>query len=119
MREPTSMSAAPTTPVTERPQRWDAAFDAAMTDTAVDRLLATAPFSGMDPAKFPRRLPLRDLLKHDTRILRYRRGEIVVRANDYGTSAFMVLSGAARVVRPPGLASAALGRQESTRKNPF
>ena len=42
------MPAAPT--ILERPQRWDAAFDDRMTDADVDRLLATAPFCGMDAA---------------------------------------------------------------------
>ena len=36
------MAAAPT--ILERPQRWDAAFDADMADADVERLLATAPF---------------------------------------------------------------------------
>ena len=65
--------------IVERPQRWDAAFDPEMTDAAVDRLLTIAPFSGMNPDKFPRRTPLREILKHDTRIRRYRKGEIIMR----------------------------------------
>ena len=75
------MPAAPT--ILERPQRWDAAFDANMTDEAVNRLLLTAPFSGMDAEKFPKRTPLRDILRNDARILKLRRGEIIMRQGDY------------------------------------
>ncbi|HUR45607.1 MAG TPA: cyclic nucleotide-binding domain-containing protein [Candidatus Saccharimonadales bacterium] len=110
----------PPTPLTvERPQRWDAAFDPAMTDADVDRLLATAPFSEMDPAKFPSRTPLREILKHDTSIRRYREGEIVVRQGDYGTSAFLILSGATRVVLKPDLPPSLLGRQKPVKKGLF
>ena len=90
------MPATPT--IFERPQRWDAAFDADMTEADVERLLATAPFSGMDAEKFPKRTPLREILRNDARILKFRKGEIIVRQGDYGTSAFLILKGAARVV---------------------
>ncbi len=102
----------------DRPQRWDASFDAEMSDADVDRLLSTPPFSQMNPENFPRRMPLRDILKHDTRVRRFRRGEIVVRAGDYGTSAFLIISGTVRVALdqlPPSM----LGRRESKKKNIF
>ena len=99
------MPAAPT--ILERPQRWDAAFDADMTEAELDRLLATAPFSEMDPEKFPKRTPLREILRNDTRILKFRKGEIIVRQGDYGTSAFLILQGAARVVLKPDLPAGA------------
>src|SRR6185295_15197051 len=70
----------PPTPTTiERPQRWDAAFDPDMTDAALDRLLATPPFNAMNPEKFPKRTPLREILRNDARICRFRKGEIVTR----------------------------------------
>jgi len=61
-------------PILERPQRWDTPFSPDMTEAQVDRLLTIAPFSQMAADKFPRRTPLRDILKNDTRILRYREG---------------------------------------------
>ena len=103
----------------ERPQRWDAAFDPEMTDAAVDRLLATPPFSQMNPENFPKRASLRDILKHDTRIRSFKRGEIIVREGDYGTSAFLVMSGKARVVLGPELPPSVLGRRVSARKGIF
>ena len=103
----------------DRPQRWDAAFDPEMTDATVDRLLAVAPFSRMNPENFPKRASLRDILKHDTRIKTFKRGEIIVREGDYGTSAFLVMSGKARVVLGPELPPSVLGRRVSTRKSLF
>ena len=103
----------------DRPQRWDAAFDPEMQEASVDRLAATAPFSLMKPEKFPSRLSLRDILKHDTRVHTFRRGEIVMREGDYGTSAFLVLSGVVRVVLGPGLPASVLGRRVFFRKNIF
>src|ERR1041385_4385866 len=100
----------------DRPQRWDAAFDPEMSDAAVDRLLRVAPFSKMNPENFPKRASLRDILKHDTRIHTYRRGEIVMREGDYGTSAFLVMSGTVRVVLGPELPASVLGPPVSARK---
>lgn len=109
----------PTPPTIERPQRWDAAFDPAMTDADVERLLAIPPFSNMSPANFPKRTPLREILRHDTSIRRYRKGEIITRQGDYGTSAFLILSGTARVVLQPDLPPALLGRQAPVKKGIF
>ena len=111
------MATAPTL-VLDRPQRWDAAFDPEMTAEMVDRLLQLAPFRDMNPASFPKRLSLRDILQHDVRLRRFRPGEIVVREGDYGTSAFMILSGSVRVVLE-SLPATVLGRRETTRKNFF
>jgi len=102
-----------------RPQRWDAAFDPQMTEADVDRLLSIPPFSKMRLESFPPRLQLRDILKHDTSIRRYRKGEIVVRQGDYGNSAFLVISGNVRVVLRPGLPPSVLGRREPARRGFF
>lgn len=110
----------PPAPATfDRPQRWDASFDPDMTDAAVDRLLAFAPFKDMKPDAFPKRMSLRDILKNDTRVRSFRGGEIIVREGDHGTSAFMILSGGVRVVLPPGLPAAMLGRRETRKKGFF
>lgn len=108
-----------TSPILERPQRWDTPFSPEMTDERVDRLLATQPFCDMAADKFPRRTPLRDILRNDTRMGRFRQGEIIMRQGDYGTSAFLILSGAARVVLNPGLPAKLLGRKEPEKKGVF
>src|SRR6266700_7987486 len=106
-------------PIVQRPQRWDTAFDPDMTDAVVDRLLAIAPFSQMDAERFPKRTPLREILRHDTSIRRYRKGEIIVRQGDYGTSAFLILSGTTRVVLKPDLPLSLLGRRPGSKKGLF
>jgi Fe-S-cluster-containing dehydrogenase component/CRP-like cAMP-binding protein len=106
----------PPLPTLERPQRWDAAFDPAMTDADVERLLAILPFSQMAKGQFPKRTPLREILRYDTSIRRYRKGEIITRQGDYGTSAFLILTGTARVVLKPDLPPALLGRQAPVKK---
>jgi Fe-S-cluster-containing dehydrogenase component/CRP-like cAMP-binding protein len=102
-----------------RPQRWDAAFDPDMSDAIVDEILSIPPFSKMNAKNFPPHLSLRDILKNDTRLHIYQRGEIVLRQGDYGTSAFMVLSGTARVVLAPELPASVLGRRAPSRKGLF
>jgi Fe-S-cluster-containing dehydrogenase component/CRP-like cAMP-binding protein len=114
----TFMPAAPSS-VMQRPQRWDVAFDPEMTEADVDRILSLPPFRDMDAKAFPARMPLRDIIRHDTSIRRYASGEIIVRQGDYGTSAFMIMFGSVGVVLRPGLPAALLGRRESVRKNPF
>lgn len=80
-----------------RPRRWDVPYDEQMSSVDVDRLLAQAPFSEMDPDRFPPHCSLRGLLQNDTRIVQYREGDLVVREADYGHSAFLILSGSVRV----------------------
>lgn len=101
-----------------RPQRWDIPFGSDMDDKAVDRLLATPPFSNMDTQAFPPKISLRGVLKNDTRILQYQDGEIVVREGDYGSSAFLILSGAVRVL-VEDVPFEILGRREPQRKGVF
>lgn len=105
-----------TAAIVHRPQRWDNPFSPDMTGAEVDRILSAEPFASMDPSRFPESASLRGIIRNDTCVRRYQRGDIVVRAGDYGTSAFLVLSGSVRVVLPPGLPDALLGREEPGRK---
>jgi Fe-S-cluster-containing dehydrogenase component/CRP-like cAMP-binding protein len=99
---------------TRRPQRWDAPFGEPLRDGEMDTLLAAEPFCSVDASRFPATLPLRDILRNDSRLLRFSAGDIIVREGDYGHSAFLVLSGRVRVVLS-GLAPELLGREESTK----
>lgn len=108
--------------ITEAPvrlRRWDAALSEEMTDEVVDWLLRLAPFKDMNPESFPASAPLRSLLKNDTCIRRYRQNEVVVQEGDYGTSAFMVLTGAVRAMLRPDLPSTATDRNEPERRGFF
>ncbi len=100
-----------------KPSRWDVPFGN-MTDEDVDRLLSISPFSQIDEDAFPPSLPLRGILKNDTRILRYQDGDIVVREGDYGNSAFFILSGTATVVLN-SLPKTWLGHKPPERKSFF
>src|SRR6187551_1713231 len=104
--------------ILDRPGRWDASFDPEMPAADVDKILSLAPFSEMDASKFPKRISLRDILQHDTRVRKFRKGEIVVRAGDYGTSAFMIMSGSVRVALTD-LPASVLGRAVSRKKSFF
>jgi Fe-S-cluster-containing dehydrogenase component/CRP-like cAMP-binding protein len=102
--------------VVDRPHRWDKAFDPDLSAEDLDRLMQTPPFSEMNPDAFPRRIPLRQILKNDCRIIRCKTGELVVREGDYGTSAFMVLRGQVKVVVSPNLPASMLGRRQAEKK---
>ena len=105
------MAAAPA-PLIKRPGRRDWPFSDDM-DRYADRLLQTEPFASMDQQRLAK---LREILLHDTRVRTFKKGEIVVRQGDYGTSAFMILSGGARVVLNPELPRQLVGRREQGRK---
>jgi Fe-S-cluster-containing dehydrogenase component/CRP-like cAMP-binding protein len=108
-----------TTPGLNRPKRWDTPFSDEITEADVQRLLTLAPFKDMNQANFPRSGSLTDILRNDVRLRVYEDGEIIVRQGDYGTSAFMVLTGAAQVVLNPGLPPAKIGRREPARRGLF
>jgi Fe-S-cluster-containing dehydrogenase component/CRP-like cAMP-binding protein len=103
----------------QRPKRWDAPFDASMSDYDVDGLLSRPEFASLDASRFPAAAPLRGILKNDCRIVAYDPGDIIVREGDYGNSAFLVLSGTVRVVLPPGLPQRLLGRTAEKKKSLF
>ena len=81
-----------------RPKRWDESFGPNMTDKDVDRILIAAPFKDMDPDAFPSGSPLRGILRHDTRILRYQPGDVIMRQGEFGSSAFFILSGSVQFI---------------------
>ncbi len=110
----------------KRPQRWDVPFwselagdlTREMTAADVDRLLQFPLFQQMDPQRFSAASPLRDILLNDARLRTFKPGDIVVRQGDYGSSAFIILTGAARVLLEK-IDDALIGRQPSQRKNFF
>ena len=81
-----------------RPQRWDVPFGTSMSESDVDHLLTSPPFSTITASRFPPAIPLRGVLVNDTRIRKYTEGDIIVREGDYGNSAFLIMSGSVRVI---------------------
>jgi len=96
-------------------KRGDTPFGPEMTDYDVWKLFSVAEIAAIDRNKFPANNSLEDILKNDTRIRRYKPGEIIVREGDYGNSAFFVLNGKLRVVLSSGLPNY-LSRQKRTSK---
>ena len=94
----------------KRPQRWDAPFGPEMTDYDVEYLLNRSPFSQIDPNAFSPNVSLQGIIRNDTRIVRYEKGDIVIREGDYGNSAFFILSGCTLVL-PEGMPLEVLGRR--------
>lgn len=72
------------------------------------------PLASVDARRFPKATPLEGVLRNDCRILRATPGEMVVRAGDYGGSAFFVIAGNVRVMLDP-LDPDQLGRGRPTR----
>jgi len=105
--------------VIQRPQRWDNPLDPDLSEEDIERMMALDLFRSMDPDDFPPTASLRDIVRNDTRLIQYQRGDIVIRAGDYGTSAFVVVSGNLRVVLRPGLSDDILGRGTGHKKGIF
>jgi Fe-S-cluster-containing dehydrogenase component/CRP-like cAMP-binding protein len=103
----------------DRPRRWDAPFSADFSPEAIARILAVAPFNAMNPDSFPRSSALADILRNDTAVRIFKANELIVREGDYGTSAFLILQGSARVVLSPGLPPSAVGRKVRSKKGFF
>ena len=99
-----------------RPQRWQSPFGSDMTDVDVERVLAHEPFRSMDQSRFPANTSLADIIRYDARLLKAEPGQILVRAGDYGNSAFGVLTGQVRVALDD-LPVDLLGRSQPKRKS--
>ncbi|MBF0153425.1 MAG: cyclic nucleotide-binding domain-containing protein [Magnetococcales bacterium] len=99
--------------------RWDNPLDPAMTPEQVERILSLDLFRAMNAESFPATVALSRLIRNETRLVPYQRGDLVVRAGDYGSSAFLVMQGDVAVILPPGLPAELLGRLEPKRKSLF
>ena len=101
------------------PKRWDTPFGPDMSEKEVARVLTTKLFGGLDTDSFPQNLPLEKIILNDTRLIKYQKGDIIVRVGDYGSSAFLVVSGEVGVVLPPGLHRKMLGHSEPKKRSIF
>ena len=80
--------------VDERNRRWDKPFgDAVLDDETVAHILSLPAFEFVKAGDFPPRLPLEGIIRNDGRLQRYKRGEIIIRNGDYGSSLFVILEG--------------------------
>jgi CRP-like cAMP-binding protein len=97
--------------------REDAPFGPDMTDYDLWKLFLVPEIAAIDKSKFPANQSLKDILKNDTRIRRFKPGEVIVREGDYGNSAFFVLNGKLRVVLSPGLPDYLSGQKQPPKKS--
>jgi len=102
--------------ITPRPQRWDEPFGQPLTAAELDELLGHPLLSGIDPAAFPPRVPLRGILQNDARIVDFDPGDLILREGDYGSSAFLILNGQVGVALK-SVPSQLLGRPNARRRN--
>lgn len=101
----------------QRPERWDNPFCPDMSESEVDKIIGLDMFRDMDTSKFSETVSLRDIIRNDTRIRHYKKGDIIVRTGDYGTTAFLSISGHVRVIIPPSkLSNSQLGRSSVPKK---
>ncbi len=99
-----------------RPQRWDNPFDEDLDEDKIASILALPAFVDIDGSRFPAQIPLEGIIANDARLVRYRRGEVVVRDGDYGNSAFLVVEGSVSVILAPGLPESVLGRSSKKKR---
>jgi Fe-S-cluster-containing dehydrogenase component/CRP-like cAMP-binding protein len=110
--------AMPAVTVAERPKRWDRPFDPDMQGADIDVVLQHNIFRDIDSTQFSEALPLREIIRNDSRLLRFKRGDVVVREGDYGNSMFAIISGQVRVVLDE-VTNRELGRREGAGRRSF
>ncbi len=99
----------------EKQKRWSAAFDAGMQRSDVEKILRIEPFRSMNPNVFPAGISLFDILLYESKILRLNRDEIILRQGEYGSSAFLLLSGSVTLIS--NLEQNRLGRSRTKKKS--
>jgi len=82
-----------------RPKRWDKPFSKDMSDAIVTRVLSTKALSHLNAGNFSDSLPLSGIIANDTRIVYFKKGEVIVRKGEYGGSAFLTLSGDVAIIK--------------------
>lgn len=106
----------------DRPKRWDVSYadellGAEMSYEKVRELLnGQLKELAKDRKRFPSDLELSGILRNDTRIRKYKKGELIIREGDYGNSAFFILSGTVNIVRPQLPVGSPGGRNLGARK---
>lgn len=90
-----------------------------MSDKNINQILSTPHFSRMQESDFPHWLSLRDIIRNDCRVRRYRKSQLVLNAGAYINSAFLVLSGSASLVLSPGIDPAAWGQVKAAKPSIF
>lgn len=100
-----------------KPQRWDKPFgQQRMHDDDVERVLLLPLFKRIDQNDFPNDMALKDIIANDGRINHYRRGDIIVRKDDYGNSLFVILKGSVIGLATPEAEEAAYSQKRKQKR---
>lgn len=83
-----------------------------MTDEEMTRIKSLELFRNINPAKFPARKSLEDIIHEHTRLVSFHKGDLIIRAGDYGNSAFQIVSGQVHVLFGTDLPDEMLGRSK-------
>jgi len=102
--------------VIERPQRWDHPLDPNWNASAVNWLMKLPPFSAMDTTRFSENTPLSGILQNDCRLIELKPGDVLFQEEQYGDSAYLVLSGDIRIFLDKLLTEHELRRRRSHRQ---
>ncbi|MEM7255405.1 MAG: hypothetical protein AAF493_28730, partial [Pseudomonadota bacterium] len=90
-------------------------LDPDFSDRDLEALLARPEFATVRQTHLPGSSTLEDILRHESRIVECRAGDIVIREGDYGNSAFLILQGELNVIVKPALPRELLGRSARRR----
>ncbi|MBT3584792.1 MAG: cyclic nucleotide-binding domain-containing protein [Halobacteriovoraceae bacterium] len=104
-----------------RPERWDVPFDENMSADRLKHILSFEPFKSIDPAKFPATISLDDVLSNDTRVVNYKKGDVIVQEGDYGNTAFFIMTGSVGVLLDDSFATSGgyFSKKKVKKKNIF
>jgi len=75
----------------------------------IESVLAFDLSDKLEEPRLPDNNPLIDIIYKHTRLVKYKKGDIIIRDGDYGNSAFFIASGKVGVIFPPGLQEKQLG----------
>ena len=83
---------------TRRPKRWDNPYGENISEDEIEAALRLPLLAAIDQTNFRGEMTLRNIIRHDSRVVHYRRGDVVVHKGDYGHAVFQIMSGHVRVL---------------------
>ncbi len=90
-----------------------------MTEQEIDKILSLELFQKIEAENFPHNLSLKDIICEHTRLIDYRPDEVIVRAGDYGNSAYLVTEGEVHVILPNNISEEIFGQPTKQPTNWF
>jgi Fe-S-cluster-containing dehydrogenase component/CRP-like cAMP-binding protein len=82
----------------KRPSRWDKPFDPNLSEEDLDIILSIPAIKAINKDCFPSHMPLKEIIRNDTKLRYFNKGEIIINQGTYDNTAFLVIAGKLRVV---------------------